>query len=63
MAPVPDRGDERRIDAAELAVRAGFERWYGFLSGEDQWYPDLVYDNHPVDQPKSPAEGYHLTRT
>jgi hypothetical protein len=21
----------------------------------------VVYDNHPVDQPKSPAEGYHLT--
>ncbi len=23
--------------------------------------PDLVYDNHPVDQPKTPEEGYHLT--
>jgi arylsulfatase A-like enzyme len=40
----------------------GFERWYGFLGAEtNQWYPDLVYDNHPVDQPKSPTEGYHLT--
>ena len=40
----------------------GFERWYGFLGAEtNQWYPDLVYDNHPVDQPKSPAQGYHLT--
>jgi arylsulfatase A-like enzyme len=40
----------------------GFERWYGFLGAEtNQWYPDLVYDNHPVDQPKSPEEGYHLT--
>ncbi|MGN6556745.1 MAG: arylsulfatase [Solirubrobacterales bacterium] len=40
----------------------GFERWYGFLGAEtNQWYPDLVYDNHPVDQPKSPAEGYHFT--
>ena len=30
----------------------GFERWYGFLGAEtNQWYPDLVYDNHPVDQP------------
>ena len=27
----------------------GFERFYGFMGGEtDQWYPDLVYDNHPV---------------
>ena len=40
----------------------GFERYYGFLGGEtNQWYPDLIYDNHPVAQPKSPAEGYHLT--
>jgi arylsulfatase len=40
----------------------GFERFYGFLGAEtSQWYPDLVYDNHPVDQPKSPEEGYHFT--
>ena len=40
----------------------GFERWYGFLGAEtSQWYPDLVYDNHLVDQPKTPEEGYHLT--
>jgi arylsulfatase A-like enzyme len=40
----------------------GFERWYGFLGAEtNQWYPDLIYDNHPVDQPRSPEEGYHLT--
>jgi len=40
----------------------GFERFYGFLGAEtNQWYPDLVYDGHPVDQPRSPEEGYHLT--
>jgi arylsulfatase A-like enzyme len=40
----------------------GFERWYGFLGAEtNQWYPDLVYDNHMVDQPRTPEEGYHLT--
>lgn len=40
----------------------GFERFYGFLGAEtNQWYPELVYDNHPVDQPKSPEQGYHLT--
>ncbi len=43
-------------------VGRGFERYYGFLGGEtNQWYPDLIYDNHPVDQPKTPEEGYHLT--
>src|SRR3954451_8324802 len=40
----------------------GFERWHGSLGAEtSQWFPDLVYDNHLVDQPKSPEEGYHLT--
>ena len=40
----------------------GFERFYGFLGAEtNQWYPDLVYDNHPVEQPYSPHDGYHLT--
>ena len=40
----------------------GFERFYGFLGAEtNQWYPDLVYDNHPVDQPRTPEEGYHFT--
>jgi arylsulfatase len=43
-------------------VGRGFERYYGFLGGEtNQWYPDLVYDNHAVDQPKGPEDGYHLT--
>ena len=40
----------------------GFERWYGFLGAEtNQWYPELVYDNHSVDPPKSPEDGYHFT--
>lgn len=40
----------------------GFERFYGFLGGEtDQWYPDLVYDNHPVEPPATPEQGYHLS--
>ncbi|MFL6069200.1 MAG: arylsulfatase [Gaiellaceae bacterium] len=43
-------------------VGRGFERYYGFLGGEtNQWYPDLIYDNHPVEQPTTPEEGYHLT--
>jgi arylsulfatase A-like enzyme len=43
-------------------ISRGFERYYGFLGGEtNQWYPDLVYDNHPVGQPYSPEDGYHLT--
>ena len=42
---------------------SGFERFYGFLGGEtDQWYPDLIHDNHPVDPPATPEEGYHLSK-
>ncbi len=40
----------------------GFERYYGFLGGDThQYYPDLVYDNHRIDPPKTPEQGYHLT--
>src|SRR3954471_6646809 len=40
----------------------GFERFYGFLGAEtNQWYPDLVYDNHPVEQPGLPEDGYHFS--
>ncbi len=43
-------------------LQRGFDRYYGFLGGEtDQFYPDLVYDNHLVDPPRSPEDGYHLT--
>jgi arylsulfatase len=57
-------GDE--IDASSWKGRwplgRGFQRFYGFLGGEThQWYPDLVYDNHTVDPPASPEQGYHLS--
>ena len=40
----------------------GFERYYGFLGGDtSQWDPELVYDNHQVEPPRSAEEGYHLT--
>jgi arylsulfatase A-like enzyme len=41
----------------------GFDRFYGFMGGESsQWYPDLVYDNHVVEQPYLPKDGYHLSK-
>lgn len=40
----------------------GFDRFYGFLDGEtDQFHPELVYDNHAVDPPRTVEEGYHLS--
>ncbi len=41
-------------------LRKGFDRWYGFLSGwTDQYRPDLVEDNHPIERPNRPD--YHLS--
>ena len=40
----------------------GFDRYYGFLDGEtDQFHPELVYDNHAVEPPSTPENGYHLS--
>jgi arylsulfatase len=40
----------------------GFDRFYGFLEGAtDQFHPHLVCDNHPVDPPARPEDGYHLS--
>jgi arylsulfatase A-like enzyme len=40
----------------------GLERFYGFLGGDtSQWHPELVYDNHQVEPPRTPEQGYHLT--
>lgn len=39
----------------------GFERYYGFLNGEtNQWTPNLIRDQHHIEQPRTPDEGYHL---
>jgi arylsulfatase A-like enzyme len=27
-----------------------------------QWYPDLAEDNHYIDQPYGPEDGYHLSK-
>jgi arylsulfatase A-like enzyme len=40
----------------------GFDRFYGFFGGDsNQWYPKLYMDQAPVDQPRLPEEGYHLS--
>jgi len=43
-------------------LQRGFDRFYGFLQGEtDQFYPELTYDNHPIDPPGGPDQGYHVS--
>jgi arylsulfatase A-like enzyme len=44
-------------------LQKGFDRFYGFFGGEtNNWYPDLVEDNHAIDQPYWPEQGYHLSK-
>jgi arylsulfatase A-like enzyme len=41
---------------------SGFEYFYGFVGAEtNQWYPALYDGVTPVEPPKTPEEGYHLT--
>ena len=48
---------------ADWPTQNGWDRFYGFLGGEtNQWYPDLVEDNHFIEPPYSPEEGYHLSK-
>src|SRR5579871_664408 len=40
----------------------GFDRYYGFMDAEtDQYAPELVRDNTPIDAPAGYRDGYHLT--
>jgi len=40
----------------------GFEYFYGFQGGEtSQWEPQLFRNTTPVEPPRSPEAGYHLT--
>ena len=44
-------------------LQLGVDRFYGFLGGEtNNWYPDLVEDNHFIEQPYRPEDGYHLSK-
>ena len=39
----------------------GFEYFYGFIGGEaNQWYPSLFDGTAPVENKRTPEEGYHL---
>ena len=48
---------------SEWPLQKGFDRFYGFLGGEtNNWYPDLVEDNHFIEPPDTPENGYHLSK-
>ena len=43
-------------------LQRGFDRFYGFMQGEtDQFYPELTRDNHHIEAPALPEDGYHVS--
>ena len=47
----------------EWPLGMGYDRFYGFIGGEtNNWYPSLAEDNHYIDQPYGPEDGYHLSK-
>ncbi len=60
LAPMEQCSAAGPFDQWPLA--RGFDRFYGFLEGEtDQFHPELVCDNHPIEPPAKPEDGYHLS--
>ena len=60
---VPEQDVAPGASREEWPTQIGFDRFYGFLGGEtNNWYPDLVEDNHFIEAPATPEEGYHLSK-
>lgn len=46
----------------EWPLGRGFNQFYGFHNGAtDHFHPELVRDNHFIEPPITPEQGYHLT--
>ncbi|MGB0388440.1 MAG: arylsulfatase [Ardenticatenaceae bacterium] len=60
--PADETGPSGPFDRWPTGEMMGFDRFYGFLGAEtNQWYPALVADNHTIQAPKGPEEGYHFS--
>jgi arylsulfatase A-like enzyme len=60
---VPEQDVSSGGSRKQWPLAMGFDRYYGFLGGEtNQWYPDLVEDNHFIEAPYGPEKGYHLSK-
>jgi arylsulfatase len=60
VTPLTETGATGPFDGWPLG--RGFDRFYGFLDAEtDQFSPELVSDNTPIDAPGTLETGYHLT--
>jgi len=60
---VPEQDVAEGGDRKTWPLGQGFERYYGFIGAEtNQWYPDLTEDNHFIEPPATPEQGYHLSK-
>ncbi|MBX3481406.1 MAG: sulfatase-like hydrolase/transferase [Caulobacter sp.] len=60
VTPLTETGATGPFDGWPLG--RGFDRYYGFMDAEtDQYAPELVRDNTPIDPPGTFETGYHLT--
>jgi arylsulfatase len=60
VTPLNETGPTGPFDGWPLG--RGYDRFYGFMDAEtDQYAPELVRDNTPIDTPGSFASGYHLS--
>ena len=51
---VPTEDTSASGSKSEWPLQKGFDRFYGFLGGEtNNWYPDLVEDNHFIDRSRT----------
>src|SRR5262245_59842286 len=59
---VPDNQTSAAGPYDNWPTRQGFDYFYGFIGGEtDQFYPALIRNRDPIQPPKTPEQGYHLT--
>jgi arylsulfatase len=60
---VPETDLSSGANKSQWPLQQGYDRFYGFIGGEtNQFYPDLVEDNHYIEPPYTPEEGYHLSK-
>ncbi len=60
VTPLTESGPTGPFDGWPLG--RGFDRYYGFMDAEtDQYAPELMRDNSPIQPPGTYQSGYHLT--
>ncbi len=60
---VPETDLSAGANKSQWPLQQGYDRFYGFIGGEtNQFYPDLTEDNHAIEPPYGPEEGYHLSK-